>query len=317
MCTVSVIIPAHNAQRHICEAMMSALNQQKVKVEVVVVVDASDDDTRGVAESLADARVKVTEIDAGSASIARNIGLSLSQGEFIQFLDADDTLSAGKIKDQVDLLVAHSQLAIANCAWGHFVDTATAVELEPQIINRDIEPKDWLVESWTGGGMSQTACWLTPRKIIDEVGGWDETLKRNPNDDGEFFCRVMLKAERILFSHSGFVCYRKPGVGCVSKVVSQIQAGSLLKSYIACEYHLRLAEDSVRTRQAAAQNYYKFIYQFAEKYETLVQDAWQQIERLGYPICRGIGPKFFQQVASRLGFRNAIRLCHLKRRIFD
>jgi glycosyltransferase involved in cell wall biosynthesis len=314
---VSVIIPAHNAQRHISESMMSALNQRNVEVEVVVVIDSSNDDTRKIADSLADKRVKITEIDAGSAAAARNIGLSHSQGDYIQYLDADDALSLDKIKEQIDLLRAHGEFSIANCPWGHFIDTPEAVELQLQSINRDIDPKTWLVESWSGGGMSQTACWLTPRNLIERAGNWDETMKRNPNDDGEFFCRVMLKAKHILFSHRSYVCYRKPSGSSVSRIAREDQAESLLRSYIACENHLRLAEDSKRTQQAAAQNYYKFIYHYAGKYDLLVQEAWQQIDRLGRPACCGVGPKLFQHVVSRIGFRNTMRICMLKRRTFN
>ena len=58
------------------------------------------------------------------------------------------------------------------------------------------------------GGMIQPNAWLTPRALIDKAGMWNEF--RSPDDDGEFFCRVVLASAGIKFSDTGINYYRLP-----------------------------------------------------------------------------------------------------------
>lgn len=92
--SVSVIVPAYNAQDTLARAVASALGQTHVEAEVVVVNDGSTDATTSVAESMRarDARVRVIHQPNRGLSAARNAGLDAARGEFVQFLDADDTL---------------------------------------------------------------------------------------------------------------------------------------------------------------------------------------------------------------------------------
>ncbi|NJL19690.1 MAG: glycosyltransferase family 2 protein [Leptolyngbyaceae cyanobacterium SM1_3_5] len=103
---VSVIIPCYNAKPYVGEAIESALNQTYTNVEVIVVDDGSTDRSVEVVRSLGD-RVRLEQIDHQGACAARNLGLQLSQGEFIQFLDADDVLLTNKLETQVPVLQAN------------------------------------------------------------------------------------------------------------------------------------------------------------------------------------------------------------------
>ncbi|MBF2000278.1 MAG: glycosyltransferase family 2 protein [Synechococcales cyanobacterium M58_A2018_015] len=99
----SIIIPCYNAENFVAEAIQSALNQTYDHVEVIVVDDGSTDRSIEIIRSFGD-QVQLETIDHQGACAARNRGLQLSQGEFIQFLDADDVLLPNKLAVQVPIL---------------------------------------------------------------------------------------------------------------------------------------------------------------------------------------------------------------------
>lgn len=90
---VSVVIPVHNGQAHLRETLASVASQTLTDIEVIVVDDASTDDSRAIVEEFAaaDPRFRCeTGPGVGSAGAARNLGLDLAQGDYLAFLDADD-----------------------------------------------------------------------------------------------------------------------------------------------------------------------------------------------------------------------------------
>jgi len=313
MSLVSVIIPAHNAAETIECCLTSVLSQTYDSLQVIVIDDASSDRTSEIVSGYDDQRITLVQVTYRSAAAARNRGLDFAKGDLIQFLDADDALSPTKIENQVRDLQSGDSIAIANCSWGHFDTIPSQARMQHQKINRSMSPHDWLIESWSGGGMAQTACWLAPRLAIEKAGRWDDSLKGNPNDDGEFFCRVLLAVDKIIFTSDSYVYYRSTRVGCVSQVVNSNQAKALLEGLTKCEGHLRAAEDTKRTRTAAAQNYYRYIYQFQDRFPLLASAALEELARLDMPTCAPLGPSSFRTLVKLFGFKYAMKLRCLKR----
>ncbi len=97
---VSIIITAYNYARFLPEALRSCLAQTYQPVEIIVVDDGSTDNTREVVAGFPEVKY-IYQPNQGVTS-ALNVGLSHAQGEFIQFLDADDTLSPTKIQRCVE-----------------------------------------------------------------------------------------------------------------------------------------------------------------------------------------------------------------------
>jgi len=89
---VSVIIPAYNVQKYIDRSIKSAVNQTLKDIEIIVVNDGSTDNTRDIIEKLAkeDNRIVVINKENGGLSSARNAGIKVAKGEYIQHLDGDD-----------------------------------------------------------------------------------------------------------------------------------------------------------------------------------------------------------------------------------
>jgi glycosyltransferase involved in cell wall biosynthesis len=98
---VSILIPAYNAERWIAEAIRSALAQTWPNKEIVVVDDGSTDQTLHVARGFASKSILIATQPNGGASAARNHAFSLSQGDYIQWLDADDVLAPSKVSLQM------------------------------------------------------------------------------------------------------------------------------------------------------------------------------------------------------------------------
>jgi glycosyltransferase involved in cell wall biosynthesis len=107
---VSVIVPAFNAERWIAETLGSIRDQRYAPIEMIVADDGSSDATAVIAEAAGAVVVRTTGAGPGGA---RNAGLALARGKFIQFLDADDLLTADKIARQVAVLEESG----ADVAW--------------------------------------------------------------------------------------------------------------------------------------------------------------------------------------------------------
>ncbi|WP_053226676.1 glycosyltransferase family 2 protein [Solirubrobacter soli] len=104
---VSVVIPVHNGSRYILAAVNSVLQQSHTCVEVIVVDDGSTDDTDALVSSIEDSRLCMVSIPtrAGVAA-ARNHGLRRATGDYVAWLDADDTWYDFKVSAQVAILEA-------------------------------------------------------------------------------------------------------------------------------------------------------------------------------------------------------------------
>jgi len=241
---VSIIIPLHNAVAFVNEAIDSCLNQTYANIEVIVVENGSKDGSWDCLQGYKDSRLIVHQIEAASATIARNYGYKKSTGNYIMFLDADDVLSLDKVENQMALFKVFGNDVLISCAWGKFTKTITEALFTPQNVWNDFTPVDWLVTSWSGGGMMQTGCWLASRKLIERAGLWNESLLQNPNDDGEFFCRMILNSKSVKFDKKSLLYYRIPQADNVSQNRSRTAISSLLKSYLSYQTEILKTENS-------------------------------------------------------------------------
>ena len=95
---LSVVIPTWNRAHLVCDAINSALNQRPGDVEVIVVDDASSDNTaRLVSDTYGDSIRLLRLSERSGAGAARNAGVALARGDFVAFLDSDDVWLPGKL----------------------------------------------------------------------------------------------------------------------------------------------------------------------------------------------------------------------------
>jgi len=136
------------------------------------------------------------------------------------------------------------------------------------------------------------------------------SISPSPDEDGEYFCRVILKSSGICFTPSGINFYRKHlnAGSSLSTQHSLIHARGALRSLQLKEKHLLSVEDSERVRKLIAEHYSEFVYMYCGQHPELARLAFKNMEDLGYPDVNASGGKTFQALARIIGFRNAIRL---------
>lgn len=307
MSLVSVIMPAYNAAPWIAEAVGSVLAQTWRELEVIVVDDGSKDATAEVVAGIGDSRVRLIRQENRGAAAARNLGFVESNGDFIQYLDADDLLTPDKLLRQMEVLESAPEGAVASCGWGRFTGEASEVVVNAEPVWRVEGPIEWLVLSLSGGGMMQPGCWLVPRILIERAGAWDERLCLH--DDGEFFTRVLLQATRNCFVEGPLVHYRTVE-GSLSRRRSQRAVASAMEVCRSRHRHLLAVRDDALTRTALVQQYVQFAYEFHRDAPELVGEAFDAIRELGASPCKMPGGGMFRGLAAVLGFRNALRLKH-------
>lgn len=89
---ISIIIPVYNKAIYLNACIDSVVSQTLSDIEIIVINDGSTDKSREIIESYSDPRIRLFNIDNGGVSNARNIGIRNAEGEYILFLDADDTV---------------------------------------------------------------------------------------------------------------------------------------------------------------------------------------------------------------------------------
>jgi glycosyltransferase involved in cell wall biosynthesis len=211
---VSILMPVYNAERWLDAAVRSALAQTWPRAEIIAVDDGSTDQSLTVLGGFGSPAVKVLSQPNAGAAAARNAALRAAQGDFIQYLDADDLLEARKLERQVRLLQDGPAGLVAVCATRHFFDgtdpaSGALDEFGPTLGDSD-DPVDWLLRLYgldRNPGMVSVSCWLTPRSVADRAGPWDETLTLD--DDGEYFNRVVLASSGVRVTREVGFYYRK------------------------------------------------------------------------------------------------------------
>jgi len=261
---VSILIPAYNAEKWFPETMESALAQTYPHKEIIIVDDGSKDSTLAVARRYESASVKVVSQQNQGAAAARNKAFSLCQGDYIQWFDADDLMSPDKVSSQMEALEQSegNKRLLFSCGWGSFLFRLSRAQFRPTPLWDNLKPAEWLVRKMGQNLFMQTATWLVSREMTEAAGPWDTQLLGD--DDGEYFCRVLLQSESVRFVPRGEVYYRAAGSTSLSyighsekKLIAQLRSMRLHVSY------LRSLEDSERSHAACAQylqNWSVFFY---------------------------------------------------------
>lgn len=114
---ISVIMPCYNAERSLLCSVRSVLEQSYQNLELIIINDGSTDNSLALLEQIDDSRLVVINQKNAGVSAARNRGLSISAGEMIAFLDADDTWDAHCLFKLEQMLSKTKGAALVYCGW--------------------------------------------------------------------------------------------------------------------------------------------------------------------------------------------------------
>jgi glycosyltransferase involved in cell wall biosynthesis len=279
--SVSILIPAHNAEAWIADTLRSALAQTWQEREIIVVDDGSTDGTVDVARQFESDGVKVFTQKNQGAAAARNTAYSLSTGAYIQWLDADDLMSPNKIADQMQAqMTCRSKRTLISSAWAHFLYRPARANFIPTSLWKDLTPAEWLIHKMGENLHMQTATWLVSRELSDAAGPWNTELA--VDDDGEYFCRVLLASDGVHFVPAAKVYYRMSVASSLSYIgQSDRKLEGQWKSIQLHIGYLRSLEDSARVRNACLRYLQNWLITFYPERLDIVERAQSVAMSLG------------------------------------
>jgi glycosyltransferase involved in cell wall biosynthesis len=247
---VSILIPAHNAGQWLADTLHSAAAQTWERKEIIVVDDGSTDRTLSIARQFEGESLRVYTQAKQGAAAARNTAFSLSKGDYIQWLDADDLLARDKIERQVAALrEADGRQILLSSSWAYFNYRSYSAHFLPTSLWQDLSPVEWLLRKMGENLHMQTATWLTSRELAEVAGPWDTRLLSD--DDGEYFCRVLLASKGTRFVPEGRVFYRNTQSSRLSHIgASDRKKDAMVISMKLHIQYLQSLEDSERVRNA-------------------------------------------------------------------
>ena len=193
--STSVIVPVRNGAAFVGEAVTSALAQLDGFDEIIVVDDASTDDTRAVIADLGDLRVRLASCGGLGVSAARNVGISAAKGEFIAFLDHDDLWPAsrhevmsGALRGKPDIDAAFGRMRIQFEVGALYNDRMAAMD------GKHV-------------GVASVGTGLFRRRIIERVDGFDEDL--HFGEDVDFYLRLAEAGMQVELCDIDGLIYRR------------------------------------------------------------------------------------------------------------
>jgi len=181
---------------------------------------------------------------------AVNNAYRLCQGDYIQELDADDLLAQDKIERQLAALrEGDSKRILLSSPWASFYHRTSHARFVPNSLWQDLSPVEWLLRKMSENLHMQNATWLVSRELTEEAGPWDTRL--DYDQDGEYFCRVLLASEGTRFVPEARVFYRLSDSNRISYIGnSDKKKNSLVRSMRLHVQYIRSLEDSERVRKA-------------------------------------------------------------------
>lgn len=317
---VSIIVPIYNAGTYLKESIDSLLKQTYRNLEIILVDDGSTDNSAEIANSFTNDNVHLIRQPNSGASIARNTGLKHATGEFIQFMDADDYLSVDKIEKQVDALQSFP-LKVAVCDYISFEDSEDYLQKKGKdqrsFIYSSDDPIDFLINLLGGNGSSnfvQPNSWLVHQSLIKKSGVWKEY--RGPDEDGEFFARVILESDGILHVPGVYNYYRRtPGKDKLSLKADNESLDNIFLTIGLKYQYLKQKSNDPRIEKAIAKQYLDFaVHQYPQnkKHSSIAYEKYLQLnQKATLPL---LGGSVIELLKYTFGWRTARIIKHYFRK---
>ena len=177
---VSIIIPCYNDGEYVEQAVKSALSQNYLNKEIIVVDDGSNDKTKAILKSLEPRITKLITQENQGQSSERNVGINEAKGEFILTLDSDDFFDSSFCQKAIDLFKDDSSIKIVSSYVTRFSLHKVIDIFKPSGGNI----KDFLkYNGATGSAMFKKTYW-------EKAGFYDMNMKKG-FEDWEFYIRLL------------------------------------------------------------------------------------------------------------------------------
>ena len=204
---ISIIVPCYNQAHFLDACLQSVMEQSYVNWECIIVNDGSPDNTAEIAKiwTEKDNRFKYIYKENGGLSSARNAGIIIAKGEFIQLLDSDDVLQKDKLQTQINAFLNDTEIDIAVSGYRYFEDGHSELKIlgrdnflpEIAIMKNDSD----IIELLNVRNPMVISAPLYKKRVFETVGLFDEDLFSL--DDWDFHTRCAL--HKLKFQHVGFL----------------------------------------------------------------------------------------------------------------
>ncbi|MCF2305197.1 glycosyltransferase [Photobacterium carnosum] len=210
---ISIIIPVFNSDKYIKKCINSILEQSYSCLEVIIVNDGSTDNTRTICQELAinDSRIKYFEIENSGPAVARNYGLSKATGDYVGFVDADDTIDANMYQTMINAAEIND-LDIVMCGYRTVsnIDTVDIrINIPCQLMETTESIKENIIKRYYFGdseGIASLCNKIYKRKFLEQHNlRIDETRVRA--EDYWFNLNAFMNCERFIFINECFYNY--------------------------------------------------------------------------------------------------------------
>ncbi len=206
---ISAIVPIYKSEKYIARCIESVLNQTYKNFELILVDDGSPDASGTICDKYAkeDARIKVIHKENGGVSSARNIGIDVSTGEYITFIDSDDYVTSGFFQYALEKIVESDADLFVSGVLREYPDgskkeIATSAE---KIYTTKALLEAWNIE-YPPTYLLGPCCKLYNAKAIKDYKIRFD-LSMNYAEDIYFNLFVLKNMEKILLSEKIFYCY--------------------------------------------------------------------------------------------------------------
>lgn len=195
MIKVSIIIPAYNVEKYIGRCIESAMNQTLKEIEIIVVNDGATDNTPSIISKFAekDPRVVVIHKKNGGLSSARNAGLNLAKGEYIQHLDGDDWVERGASESMFSF-AKKEELDIVICDFYRDDDNGNIERWNDLKENKIYSSDEYIKHLFSGEGYNCVCNKLFKKSLYKEIRA-PESISLG--EDLVVLGRFALKANKI------------------------------------------------------------------------------------------------------------------------
>lgn len=186
---ISAIIPCYNVATTVSHAIESMLAQIYTLEEIILVDNGSSDETLKILihyqEKFPDL-IKIFHEPKKGSNFARNLGLKMATGTWIQFLDADDILHPNKISEQINLIEQHSKNNItidfvAGAYWS--INENTNQRIQVKVIEDHFAALIF-------GSFGSTCSNLFSKKALNTINGWD--VKKTSSQEYDLMSRLVM-----------------------------------------------------------------------------------------------------------------------------
>lgn len=231
---ISVIVPVYNAEKYIAECIQSVLSQDYKDYELILINDGSQDNSLEICNQFKAPNIIIIDKPNGGVSSARNAGLKIAKGEYITFIDSDDTIPVDSLSTlinvindkDVDLVVGAHTFNYEGNYQPH------KPRLKEGLYNTmDLLPK-FIDDGTLSGFLLGSVCGSLYK--IDIINRYNITFNERIkyNEDGLFNFEYSLRAQKIYQSNSATYFYRKYSDSSSSTRPITTNINSYLKEYI-------------------------------------------------------------------------------------